>query len=118
MERIRKEVIDYIEKNIFPEYKKNEKAHDINHIKYVIERSFELIEENNGQLEQKMFVERNAQWMRRLPAMLHRAPSMVAAGLGHLHDRPTTPGLLSSLKTLGYTIEALAAPSKTQTQRP
>ena len=37
----------YIEENIFPEYQKNEKAHDINHIKYVIERSFELIEENN-----------------------------------------------------------------------
>ena len=74
-----------------------------------------LIEENNGQLEQKIFVERNAQWMRRLPVMLHRAPSMVVVGLLHLHDRSTTPGLLSSLKTLGYTIEALASPT---THRP
>ena len=38
---------EYIEKNIFPVYNKNEKAHDINHINYVIRRSFELIKQNN-----------------------------------------------------------------------
>ncbi len=37
----------YIESNIFPEYNKNEKAHGIEHIKYVIDRCFELIAENN-----------------------------------------------------------------------
>ena len=36
----------YIEENIFPEYDKNEPAHGINHIKDVIRRSFELVEEN------------------------------------------------------------------------
>lgn len=33
---------DYIEKNIFPEYSKNEPAHNIDHIKYVINRSFKF----------------------------------------------------------------------------
>lgn len=32
----------YIENNIFPEYKRNEKGHQINHINYVIKRCFEL----------------------------------------------------------------------------
>ncbi len=37
----------YIENNIFPQYEKNEKAHDIRHINYVIKRSFELLEQND-----------------------------------------------------------------------
>lgn len=36
---IKKELQDYIEKEIFPEYEKNEEAHNIEHIKYVIRRS-------------------------------------------------------------------------------
>ncbi len=44
---INKELQDYIENSIFPEYDKNEKGHGIEHIKYVIERSFQLVEENN-----------------------------------------------------------------------
>jgi hypothetical protein len=32
-------------------------------------------------------------------------------GLAHLHDRPTTPGLLSSLIRLGYKVEAIASPA-------
>ena len=37
----------YVEKNIFPEYEKNEEAHNINHINYVVRRCFELIKQNN-----------------------------------------------------------------------
>ena len=44
---INKELKKYIEENIFPEYNKNEKGHNIDHIKYVIDRSFELVRENN-----------------------------------------------------------------------
>lgn len=44
---INKELQGYIENNIFPEYEKNEKGHGIAHIKYVIMRSFQLVEENN-----------------------------------------------------------------------
>jgi uncharacterized protein len=36
------ELIKYIETNVFPIYEKNDKAHDIEHINYVIKRSFEL----------------------------------------------------------------------------
>jgi len=37
---------EYIEENVFPEYDKNESGHGIEHIKTVIDRSFELVEEN------------------------------------------------------------------------
>ncbi len=43
---INEELKNYIENNIFPEYEKNEKGHGIDHIKHVIERSFQLVEEN------------------------------------------------------------------------
>ncbi len=45
--KIKKELQKYIEENIFPEYQKNEEGHGIKHINYVIKRSFQLVEENN-----------------------------------------------------------------------
>lgn len=44
--KINEELKKYIEEYIFPEYAKNEPAHSISHIKYVIDRSFELVKEN------------------------------------------------------------------------
>ena len=44
---INNELKKYIEENVFPEYNKNEKGHGIDHIHYVIDRSFELVKENN-----------------------------------------------------------------------
>lgn len=44
--RVSKKVKEYIEKNVFPEYSKNESGHGIDHIHYVIDRSFELVKEN------------------------------------------------------------------------
>ena len=43
---VNKNLKEYIEDNIFPEYAKNEVAHGIEHIKYVINRSFEIVIEN------------------------------------------------------------------------
>ena len=45
--KIKKELQKYIEENVFPEYQKNEEGHGIKHIHYVIKRSFQLVEENN-----------------------------------------------------------------------
>lgn len=45
--QINDELKKYIEEHIFPEYDKNEPAHGIGHIKYVIGRSFELVAEND-----------------------------------------------------------------------
>jgi len=53
---------------------------------------------------------RNALWMKELPAMLQREPSMVVVGLAHLFGES---GLLNSLMRLGYNIEALAPPCET-----
>ena len=39
---ITKEIKNYIEKNIYPEYHKNDSGHNIDHIKYVLERSLKF----------------------------------------------------------------------------
>ena len=44
----------FIEEFVLPEYNKNEKAHGIEHIKYVIRRSFELIEQNELDVDSNM----------------------------------------------------------------
>ena len=41
----------YIEETLFPQYNKNEKAHGIEHINYVIRRSFELIRQNQLEVD-------------------------------------------------------------------
>lgn len=45
---------EFIGKYVFPEYSKNEKAHGIGHINYVIRRSFELIEQNGLDVDTNM----------------------------------------------------------------
>ena len=42
MVSINKDLIEYVEKNIFPIYSKNDSGHGIVHIKYVIARSLEF----------------------------------------------------------------------------
>ncbi len=44
----------FIEENVFPEYSKNEQAHGIEHINYVIRRSFELIKQNGLKVDNNM----------------------------------------------------------------
>ena len=46
MYQINEEIRQYIETNIFPEYDKNEEGHGITHIKDVIRRSFDIIKQN------------------------------------------------------------------------
>lgn len=45
MVSINKDLQKYIEQNIFPSYSKNESGHNLEHIKYVIRRSFKFAEE-------------------------------------------------------------------------
>lgn len=40
--KINNKLKQYIEENIFPEYKKNDQGHDLEHIKYVINRSIKF----------------------------------------------------------------------------
>lgn len=54
MENLNEELVKYIEENIFPEYNKNEKGHNIDHIKQVIERSFKIMKQNNLELDNNM----------------------------------------------------------------
>lgn len=44
---INKNLYDYLQNNILPKYKENIGGHDIDHINYVINRSFEIIKEFN-----------------------------------------------------------------------
>lgn len=52
--KINNELKKYFEENVFPEYGKNESGHGINHIKDVIKRSFELVEENQLDVNMNM----------------------------------------------------------------
>ena len=45
MKEINNELKKYIEENIFPSYKKNDLGHNLDHIKYVIERSLKFANE-------------------------------------------------------------------------
>lgn len=47
LDSVNNELKEYITNNIFPAYSKNEIAHGIEHINTVIRRSFELIKQNN-----------------------------------------------------------------------
>lgn len=51
MIQINEELKKYIEQNVLPDYNKNERAHGIEHINYVIRRSFELIKQNNLEVD-------------------------------------------------------------------
>ena len=42
MKNVDKDLINYIETNIFPSYEKNDSGHNLEHIKYVIERSMKF----------------------------------------------------------------------------
>lgn len=42
MIEIKKNLLQYVEQKIFPIYENNDSGHGINHIKYVIKRSFEF----------------------------------------------------------------------------
>ena len=44
--KVNEELKKYIEENVLPEYDKNEKGHSIDHIETVIRRSFELVKQN------------------------------------------------------------------------
>ena len=48
MKFMNEKLLEYIEKNIFPEYSKNEKGHGIEHIKYVIDRCMRFAEQFNN----------------------------------------------------------------------
>lgn len=47
---VTKDLRDYIETNIFKIYDLNGKAHDINHIKYVLERAFEISKQYESEI--------------------------------------------------------------------
>ena len=54
MNQINEDIKSYIENNVFPEYAKNEHGHGINHIYDVIRRSFDIIEQNNLEVNYDM----------------------------------------------------------------
>lgn len=51
---IKPELVNYIAENIFPEYQQNEQAHDLGHIKYVINRSLTFAHKNSPNLDYAM----------------------------------------------------------------
>lgn len=48
MDNIRKELLEYIENNVYTSYQKNDFGHNLDHIKYVINRSLNFAKKVNG----------------------------------------------------------------------
>ena len=46
-EQVKPEIINYVEKEILPLYKRNDEGHSIEHVTEVMKRSIEIIEDNN-----------------------------------------------------------------------
>lgn len=89
----------YIEENIFPKYSKNEQAHDINHIKHVIDRSFKFA--------------------RTVPSINYDMVYTVAAyhDIGH-HIDPKTHELISSqIMSKDKTLATFFSPTELETIR-
>lgn len=55
------------------------------------------------ELNEKLIIQRNNQWMEALPEMLVK-PSFIAVGVGHLYG---THGLVERFRNKGYTVEAI-----------
>ena len=51
---INEQLKEYIDKNIFPSYEKNDLGHNLEHIRYVIKRSFKFVKENNLDVDYNM----------------------------------------------------------------
>lgn len=51
---VNEELINHINQNVFPVYEKNDKGHGMKHIRQVIARSFELVSENNLDVDMNM----------------------------------------------------------------
>lgn len=51
MDKIDTRIKLYIQERVLPEYSKNDKGHGINHITYVIDRCFDLIKQNDLELD-------------------------------------------------------------------
>lgn len=54
MKEVNNELKKYIEENIFPEYHQNEAGHNLDHIKDVIRRSFNIVASNNLDVNKDM----------------------------------------------------------------
>lgn len=60
------------------------------------------------QQEKTVIADRNALWMNKLTPMLREeGPMFIVVGLAHLHDRPSSAGLLTRLERMGYKIEKM-----------
>ena len=53
-EIVTKELLEYIENNVFPVYKLNGKSHDLKHIKYVLSRAYEISKPYKSELNYDM----------------------------------------------------------------
>lgn len=51
---VRPQIIEYVRSNIFPVYERDNSGHGIDHIKQVIDRSFEIMKENELDLDRNM----------------------------------------------------------------
>lgn len=80
-------------------------AQDLDALQKVVEEKFGSDCDSTPEEEEALIYNRNAEWAKKMPAIMSAAPTFFAVGAGHLGGNR---GLLQLLRTAGYTVEGVA----------
>lgn len=79
-------------------------AQDIEKLKEVMNEKFDATCDATPEEQDALIYNRNADWARKMPAIMAEKPTLFVVGAGHL---PGEKGVLTLLKNAGYTVESV-----------
>ena len=79
-------------------------AQDINAIKEAMDKKLNNSCDTTPEEEEMLINKRNANWLKKMPALMKQKPTLFAVGAGHL---PGEKGVLSLLRQAGYKVEGM-----------
>ena len=79
-------------------------AQDINAIKEAMDKKQDNSCDTTPEEEEMLIDKRNADWLKKMPALMKQKPTLFAVGAGHL---PGEKGVLNLLRQAGYKVEGM-----------
>ena len=79
-------------------------AQDINAIKEAMDKKLNNSCDTTPEEEEMLINKRNADWLKKMPALMKQKPTLFAVGAGHL---PGEKGVLNLLRQAGYKVEGM-----------
>lgn len=80
--------------------------HDINRLSELQQRLYNKCR-FFGYTDSVIVHERNEAWMKKIPTIINKAPTLIVVGLGHLPKSNTDAGLIYRLRKMGYKVTPL-----------